>query len=257
LPILFEFVKLFTMSNQEDTANKEPKKFVFSTGNKIKLSPEGDASVSSGAFSGQIYAQKIYSRPANENTGGNKGVFAFENLNKKERFEQFLTYRKRLSRLALTQCCYLYEMEFLTSENNFNDDSTTLHIDKTINTDDVVRSVIFLYRNVFFYGRYGLINKKKKLEEKWIADCFADIVKYINELDDIIRQHLSSKWTIYKLDPIVRAVLRSALYEMKYTPTLTKKLIVSEYVKLTTAFYEDPKVFGFINGILDSISKDI
>ena len=244
-------------NNSQNKSNNEPKKFVFSTGSKIKLSPDSDVNLANQSFSGQIYAQKIYSRPTNETNSGNKTAFAFENLNKKERFEQFLTYRKRLSRLALTQCCYLYEMEFLTSENNFNSESTTLHLDKTINTDDVVRSVIFLYRNVFFYGRYGLINKKKKLEEKWINDCFTDIVKYINELDDIIRQHLSSKWTIYKLDPIVRAVLRSALYEMKYNPHLTKKLVVSEYVKLTTAFYEDPKVFGFINGILDSISKDI
>ncbi|GEM_PF-2075459 len=216
----------------------------------VQTSPDFDPSKASQNFVGIKKNDNL-----NEQSGDVK-TFPFESLSKKERFEQFLTYRKRLTRLAFSQCCYLYEIQYLTSDNNFQDEVTSEHLDKKINADDIVKSVVFLYRNVFFYGRYGLINKKKKLEEKRLCDDVAGVIKYINELDEIIKHKLKPKWTVYRLDPIVRAILRAAVYELTRCFDSNKKIIISEYVKLATAFYDDVVIIGFINGILDKISQD-
>ena len=236
------------VNSSENSTQPVKNKFVFAFGNKPSISVQNPE---------EYKFEKTNQHHNKFEPIQKKPIFEFESLNKKERFEQFLTYRKRLSRLALVQCCYLYEITFLTSDKNFTSEATSSHIDKGIRADEIVKSVIFLYRNIFFYGRYGPINKKKKLEEKWLYDSLSDIIRFVNELDETIRHKLSKKWTVYKLDPTVRAILRSACYEMLYHPSVSKNIVVSEYVKLSTSFYDDAKIFGFINGLLDSIAKSI
>ncbi len=225
-------------------------------GGKAKLSVSDSEGYDPTLASQKFSESTSFVKKDSDAGGDGHKTFPFESLSKKERFEQFLTYRKRLTRLAFSQCCYLYEIQFLTSDNNFQDEITSEHLDKKINPDDIVKSVVFLYRNVFFYGRYGLINKKKKLEEKKLCDDVTGIIKYINEIDDIIKHKLKPKWTVYRLDPIVRSILRAAVYELTRCFDSNKKIIISEYVKLSTSYYDDPVIIGFINGILDKISQD-
>jgi transcription antitermination factor NusB len=195
----------------------------------------------------------------NFNATNKKNVFDFNSLNKKERFEQFLTYQKRLTRLALCQayCSYEFNYEELDDEQNFDLSETGKILKDPRDIQRTVKSIIYVYKNLFFVGRYGPIERKKKLDEKWLYDSFNGILQNRSDLDQRIIQSLNKKWKINDLYPIIRTIFRCAVYEMMFTPSTSKKIIISEYVKLCGAFFDDAKTIGFVNGVLDNISKKI
>jgi transcription antitermination factor NusB len=179
--------------------------------------------------------------------------FPFENLNKKERFEQFLTYRKRLTRLAFVQCSYIYETSYLVDAEAKNDSLIT---NKSSDPISIVRSVIYVYKNIFFPGRYGAIDKRKKLEERFLFQSLSLLINSVHEVDNYIKNNLKQGWTVYRLNPLIRAILRCGTYELLHGMPKDCKIIVNEYVGVATAFFEDQKI-GFVNGVLDSINKQI
>jgi transcription antitermination factor NusB len=172
---------------------------------------------------------------------------------KQKRFEWFLTYRKRLTRLCLIQCLYAYEMY----ENSDKDAGSTAYMEPTRqNIAMTFRSIIFLYKTQFFKGKYGSTKKNQKIEEDTVKKYFTYILNHKLEMDEYIKKYLKAKWTVYRLSPVVRAILRCGVYELLYILKTDKKIIVSEYVNLTRSFFDGPEV-GFVNAILDNIAKEL
>jgi transcription termination factor NusB len=48
--------------------------------------------------------------------------------------------------------------------------------------------------------------------------------------------------------------LKAAVFELKYDNQLSKKIIISEYLKITDSFYANNEA-SLVNGILDNIQK--
>lgn len=104
-------------------------------------------------------------------------------------------------------------------------------------------------RNVL--NKYQYLDKK---ERAFITRVTEGTLERMIELDYIIQQFSSVK--ISKMKPVIRNILRSAVYQMKYMDTVPNSAACNEAVKLAVK-----KGFGtlrgFVNGVLRNIDRNI
>jgi N utilization substance protein B len=91
-------------------------------------------------------------------------------------------------------------------------------------------------------------------------DFFDDIVTGVEarraDIDQAISAKLATGWSLDRLDRPMRAILRAGTYELVARPDVPAASVISEYVDVAHAFY-DKKEAGFVNGLLDSVSKAV
>ena len=91
-------------------------------------------------------------------------------------------------------------------------------------------------------------------------DFFADLVKGVEGRTEEINGHvagcLSESWTLERIEPVARGILRAGTYELICRPDVPTSVIINEYVDVAKAFFDDSKP-GFINGVLDKLAKII
>lgn len=75
-----------------------------------------------------------------------------------------------------------------------------------------------------------------------------------DELDVKLEPCLGEGWNVARLGPLIRAILRSAVYEMLVARAVPPKVAINEYVTVAHAFFGDAET-GFINGALDRLGK--
>ena len=78
----------------------------------------------------------------------------------------------------------------------------------------------------------------------------------ITEIDEMIKSHLSSSWTMERLNKVTLAILRISVYSLLYQRDLHPTIIIDEAIAIVKGFGQDDS-FKFLNAILDTISKDI
>ena len=71
------------------------------------------------------------------------------------------------------------------------------------------------------------------------------------ELEELITKNLKKDWTIERISKINVALLKLAIYEIKYTET-PFKVVINEVVDLAKKYSEETAP-SFINGVLASI----
>jgi transcription antitermination factor NusB len=70
----------------------------------------------------------------------------------------------------------------------------------------------------------------------------------IGHLQDI----LGDRWYSKRMPTVMRAIFICAVYEIIYTPSLARGIIIDEYVGTADAFLDDKDV-GFVNGVLEEL----
>ena len=90
-------------------------------------------------------------------------------------------------------------------------------------------------------------------------EFFGKLVKSASEdlimLDAQIEKRLAKDWTLERIDPIARSVLRTAVYELMNYLNIPVAVIINEYVSIIASF-GDGKNAGFVNGILEKIANE-
>jgi transcription antitermination protein NusB len=90
------------------------------------------------------------------------------------------------------------------------------------------------------------------------GEFFAAIVNGVPqhqvEIDRTIASALSEKWKLERVDSILRAILRCAVFELVARRDVPAKVVIDEYVAVSGAFFggDEP---GFVNAALDNIAK--
>jgi len=74
------------------------------------------------------------------------------------------------------------------------------------------------------------------------------------ELDAEMAAH-SHGWTITRIAPLERAIMRVALFEIEHRPEIRVALSIDEVVTMTGK-YCGAEAPGFVNGVLSAISGD-
>ncbi len=92
------------------------------------------------------------------------------------------------------------------------------------------------------------------------AGLFDDVLKGAwsrqEEWNALIADHLSSGWTLERIDKILLAVLNAGCYELAARVDVPTAVIINEYVDVTHGFYENSEA-SFVNSILDKIAKKL
>lgn len=92
-------------------------------------------------------------------------------------------------------------------------------------------------------------------DEPFFGDLARGVVKGQKDIDVAISQRLAPGWKLGRLDATVRAILRCAAFELRYRPEIPLEVVINEYLEITKSFFDGTEA-GFVNGLLDSISRD-
>jgi len=96
---------------------------------------------------------------------------------------------------------------------------------------------------------------KDKEAKKYIEEVILGIKEKESDILKAIEQNLKSDWKISRISKMDLAILKLAIYEIKYNE-IPYKVAINEAVELAKKYGED-KSKNFVNGILASIVKEI
>ncbi len=87
-------------------------------------------------------------------------------------------------------------------------------------------------------------------------ECAKGVQDNIEEIDELIKSHLSKKWRIERINKVSLSIMRLAVYEMKFIEDIPAKVSINEAVELSKKFSGEEE-YKFVNGVLGAVSRDI
>ncbi len=101
-----------------------------------------------------------------------------------------------------------------------------------------------------------MLENKPECEQnlEYIKSTVFGILDKDEELKKDISENLSSGWRIERISKVSLALLKLAIYEIKYIDEIPTKVSINEAVELDKKF-DEPDNSAFINGILGGFCK--
>ena len=87
----------------------------------------------------------------------------------------------------------------------------------------------------------------------YIRTVVEGAVEHVEEIDGLIGSY-ARDWDVQRISVVCMAVMRLAVYEMKYMPDIPPNVSVNEAVALAKE-YDGEKAAPFVNGILDNMKE--
>lgn len=87
----------------------------------------------------------------------------------------------------------------------------------------------------------------------YIINAFKGVCENVEELDSVIEKYLTN-WTIDRISKVALAVLRLAIYEIKFMDDIPESVSIDEAVELCKK-YSTTDDASFVNGLLGSIVR--
>lgn len=101
---------------------------------------------------------------------------------------------------------------------------------------------------VQFFGE----ENRRKADMSYFHELLHRVPACLDELDAHLSLHLDRP--ISDVDPVERAILRNACYELIYRRDIPPKVVINEAVNLTKKFGAE-QGHRFVNGVLDRVIK--
>ena len=111
---------------------------------------------------------------------------------------------------------------------------------------------IYSERNINF-NIDKVINENTPINNDFINQIVKGVLENKEQIDSLANKYMKD-WTIDKIDKIGAAIMRIAIYELKYTET-PQIVAINEAVELAKE-YSDENVRKIINATLDKIIRD-
>lgn len=131
---------------------------------------------------------------------------------------------------------------------------------QSVNTRDLILEILLQITRDGEYSHIALKNALdqyqylEKQERAFITRVVNGTLERMIELDDIINQF--SRVKVNKMKPVIRTILRSAVYQMKYMDSVPPSAACNEAVRLA-AKRGFGNLKGFVNGVLRSIGRNL
>ena len=101
--------------------------------------------------------------------------------------------------------------------------------------------------------RMGLLEIRPNEKEADFMDALvAGVQEHVSELGALIEQY-AANWRIDRIEKVTLAILRLAIYELKYED-LPGGVAINEALELART-YASPQSVAFVNGILGSVQR--
>lgn len=95
----------------------------------------------------------------------------------------------------------------------------------------------------------------READAAFFRDLVSGFVREQKMLDQRIDSTLQKGWPLKRIEMVLRAILRSASYELYFRPDVPARAVISEYVDVAHAFYERDEA-GLTNAVLDALARD-
>jgi N utilization substance protein B len=116
---------------------------------------------------------------------------------------------------------------------------------------DLSRELFTNVRNTFW-----TLNNDMDEEVRTFADHLAaGAAEHIDQIDVLLAKH-AEHWRVSRMAVVDRNVLRLACFELLFETQTPKAVVINEALEVARKF-STPESIQFINGILDSIRKEI
>ena len=119
----------------------------------------------------------------------------------------------------------------------------------------------------------GLADILKEFEAHWIGRevegerynqaemaLFKDVVSGVQKdqlaIDRALDDALAKGWPLRRVEALMRAILRAALYELKARKDVPARVVITEYVDVAGAFFGREES-GMINAVLDALARGL
>jgi len=96
--------------------------------------------------------------------------------------------------------------------------------------------------------------KIKGAKGEFANSLFQGVLEHLNEIDEVIKNHLNKEWDFSRLDQVDKAILRLAVFEILFTD-LAYQVVINEAVEIAKLLSSENST-RFINGMLDKIAKE-
>ena len=106
-------------------------------------------------------------------------------------------------------------------------------------------------RKTFWQGR-GEVDAEV---HGFAEDLFRKASDRASEIDQLIEQH-AEHWRMDRMAAVDRNILRTAVAELLGFPQTPRAVVINEALEIARKF-SAPESVQFINGVLDSIGKDV
>jgi N utilization substance protein B len=89
---------------------------------------------------------------------------------------------------------------------------------------------------------------------EYFEDLLHGVEKHVDKLDQSLRPHIDRE--VAQIDPIERAALRLAAYELMFRPDVPYRVVINEAIEVTKRFGADHG-HSYVNGVLDKLASEL
>ena len=100
------------------------------------------------------------------------------------------------------------------------------------------------------YNVEEIISSNLDIDNEFVRDIVYGVITYEDEIISIANKYMKN-WDISRIDKTGAAILKMAIYELKYTDT-PEIVVINEAVELAKK-YSDDNVRKIINAVLDKV----
>ena len=106
----------------------------------------------------------------------------------------------------------------------------------------------------FISHRFNTVEIYEGADRSFFRDVASGVAHGQAKIDSEIAGHLAEGWRLSRIDSIMRAILRSGVYELLEKRDVPARAILNEYVEIARDFFggEEP---GVVNGVLDRVAR--
>jgi len=94
----------------------------------------------------------------------------------------------------------------------------------------------------------------KKVDVEYFKELFRQVPLHLHELDDHLLPFLDRP--VDEVDPVERAILRLATYELEFCLDVPYRVVINESVELAKRFGAEHG-HKYVNGIVDEVAKKL
>lgn len=89
---------------------------------------------------------------------------------------------------------------------------------------------------------------------EYFEDLLRGVEQHVADLDEALKPYIDRD--VEQIDPIERAALRLATYELKFRPDVPYRVIINEAIEVTKRFGADHG-HSYVNGVLDKLAAQL
>jgi len=91
-------------------------------------------------------------------------------------------------------------------------------------------------------------------DQEYFEDLLRGVEAHLDALDEALKPYIDRE--VDQIDPVERAALRLAAYELTYRPDVPYRVIINEAIEVTKRFGADHG-HSYVNGVLDKLAAQV